>query len=328
MPPAGMSPGPEGAYLARARSICSRGEALGGRLIAWSAALLAIAWDDDSIEEAIALATSVRENSPSLERAWSCGIAEGELEPFAPDGQRMHLAWGEPLLAASGLARVAKAGEALVDGDVRALRAGQLSLVGARSSTESGRRVRGWRIDLDHPWKRGVSGVDWSEEGPSGQVPVIPRPAAPAPRRFLDEVSTADVLEIIEAAAPRAPASRDDSALEPMPRPDTLADRVLAISLRESSSDPVVALAELRRARAAAQDGPPSSRCQIALALAVTLSIAGRSEEALLDALDALACARESKDPKAVGACVALLARLYASAGFPDAATRLRADAT
>jgi thioredoxin-like negative regulator of GroEL len=113
-----------------------------------------------------------------------------------------------------------------------------------------------------------------------------------------------------------------------MPRPDTLADRVLAISLRESSSDPVVALAELRRARAAAQDGPPSSRCQIALALAVTLSIAGRSEEALLDALDALACARESKDPKAVGACVALLARLYASAGFPDAATRLRADAT
>ncbi len=327
MPPAGMSPGPEGAYLARARSICSRGEALGGRLIAWSAALLAIAWDDDSIEEAIALATSVRENSPSLERAWSCGIAEGELEPFAPDGQRMHLAWGEPLLAASGLARVAKAGEALVDGDVRALRAGQLSLVGARSSTESGRRVRGWRLDLDHPWKRGVAGVDWSEEGPSRQVAVI-APAAAAPGRFLDEVSTSDVLEIIEAAAPRAPASDDDSAAEPHERPDTLADRVLAISLRESTTDPVVALAELRRARAAAQEGPPSSRCQLALALAVTLSIAGRSEEALLDALDALACARESKDPKAVGACVALLARLYASAGFPDAATRLRADAT
>ena len=107
------------------------------------------------IEEALELATSLREESSAPERAWTCGIAEGELEPLAQDGQRMHLAWGEALVSAASLARVAKAGEVLVDGDVRALRAGQLALIGARSSTDAGQRVRGWRLDLDRPWKDG-----------------------------------------------------------------------------------------------------------------------------------------------------------------------------
>ncbi len=147
--------------------MCSRGEALGGRLVAWSAALFAIAWDDDSVEEAVLFATSISDRAVTVERAWSCGIAEGELEALAPDGQRMHLAWGEALLAAASLARIAKGGEVLVDGDVRALRAGQLSLVGARSSTDSGRSAcvdgastsstRGSAASRDSKWPRGDS---------------------------------------------------------------------------------------------------------------------------------------------------------------------------
>src|ERR1019366_10515869 len=163
MPPAGLLPGPEGPYLSRARSMCSRGEALGGRLVAWSAALLAIAWDSESMEEAMLMATSIQEESMSQERAWACGMAEGELEQLAPDGARMQLAWGEALLSAAQLARVARAGEVLVDGDVRALRAGQLSLIGARSATDAGQRVRGWRLDLEHPWKRGAAGFEFRE---------------------------------------------------------------------------------------------------------------------------------------------------------------------
>jgi hypothetical protein len=54
------------------------------------------------------------------------------------------------------------------------------------------------------------------------------------------------------------------------------------------------------------------------------LANAGRPEEALLDALDALARARETHDPKAMGACMALLAKLYAGAGLTDAASALR----
>ncbi len=60
----------------------------------------------------------------------------------------------------------------------------------------------------------------------------------------------------------------------------------------------------------------------------MTLSIAGRPEEALLEALDALARARDAHDRKAIGACTALLAKLYAAAGFAGAATRLREVAT
>src|SRR5208282_5882218 len=117
MPHAGMATGREGTYLTRARSMCSRGEALGGRLVAWGAALLAIAWDEDSMEEALLLAASVREEALTVERAWACGLAEGELEQLAPDGARMQLAWGEALLAAGSLARIARAGEVLIDGD-------------------------------------------------------------------------------------------------------------------------------------------------------------------------------------------------------------------
>src|SRR5580704_2614088 len=195
MPAAGLAPGPEGAYLVRARSMCARGEALGGRLVAWSAALLAMAWETDAIEEAIELATSLREESSAPERAWTCGVAEGELEALAPDGQRMYLAWGDALVSAASLARVAKPGEVLVDGDVRALRSGQLALIGARSSTDAGRRVRGWRLDLDRPWKHGSADGDWADAANRavaaslGSVAPDDRPSA----RFLEEVSTAQV---------------------------------------------------------------------------------------------------------------------------------------
>jgi hypothetical protein len=336
MPPGGLLPGPEGPYLSRARSMCSRGEALGGRLVAWSAALLAMAWDTDSIEEAFELATSLREESSASDRSWTCGIAEGELESLAPDGQRMHLAWGEALRSAASLARIAKGGEVLVDGDVRALRAGQLALVGARSATDAGQRVRGWRLDLEHPWKRGAPGLEYREDSdativvtaddlvltdPEGPDATQPMPAAD----FSDEeLSTSDVLQVIEAAALEPEPFQEEPSTSARRREGTLADRVRALSRHDKNRDPVLAIADLRRARVRANDAPPTVRCQAALALAMALSIAGRVEEGLLEALDALASARVAKDARAVNASIALISKLYAGAGFPDAAKTLR----
>ncbi len=304
MPPAGLPSGPDGAYLTRARSLCARGEALGGQLVAWSAALLAVAWDVDSIEEAVMLAVSVRQGTSALERAWAGGLAEGELEALAPDGQRMHLAWGDALLAAVSLARIARPGEVLVDGDVRALRASQLSLQGARSSTDSGQRVRGWRLDLQHPWKATGEGGAFSSS----------------------EASTEDVLQIVERAS-EPPLQSDDSPPPPRAggsRAVPLADHVRALKENDSSGFGVEALTDLRRSRALAEGGTATARCQAALALSMTLCLAGRSDEALLEGLDALARARETQDPRAVGASMALLAKLYASAGYADAAAALR----
>lgn len=331
MPPAGIAPGPEGAYIARARSLFSRGEALGGQLVAWSAALLAVAWDTESMEEAILLSTSIREEALSQERAWAAGIAEGDLEKLAPDGARMHLAWGPALLLAASLARIARAGEALVDGDVRALRAGQLALLGARAATDSGQRVRGWKLDLEHPWRR-VHDADLPVIVPTvPPPPVRPRVAStsdveatletPAIEFEDNELSTAEVLEIVEAtaaAAPPPPASQERRGT------GRLAERVRKLARGDEDTDAIEALAELRRARADAEKGPPAMRCQAALALAMTLAIAGRPEEALLESLDALARAREARDAKAVGACMALLAKLYSGAGRGGEATALR----
>jgi hypothetical protein len=350
MPPAGMTPGPEGTYLTRARSLCARGEALGGRLVAWSAALLAMAWDTDSIEEAILLAVSIHEESLASERAWACGMAEGELEPLAADGARMQHAWGEALFAAASLARIAKPREVLVDGDVRALRAGQLALLGARAATDAGQRVRGWRLDLQHPWKHppedGVVAADVTDRyvvvlpdvsGPEieaeaeARVTIVselelgPEPLADSPgvtqeMAQLEELSTSDVLEMVEASvdgeAP-PPASQQR-------RGGPLADRVRKLAHGDRSADAIEALAELRRVRARVEGGPATTRCQASLALAMTLAIAGRPEEALLEALDALARAREAQDPKAIGACRALLVKLYSASGRSSEASALR----
>jgi hypothetical protein len=334
MPAAGLAPGPEGTYLVRARSMCARGEALGGRLVAWSAALLAMAWETDAIEEAIELATSLREEAPASERAWSCGVAEGDLEALAPDGQRMYLAWGEALVSAASLARVAKPGEVLVDGDVRALRSGQLALIGARSSTDGGKRVRGWRLDLDRPWKNGPPIFEALQERDETMLVTADelefvQPDATQPMKAVDfeedELSSADVLQVIEGVSLQP--FEEELSTSARRREGTLADRVRALSQHPKNRDPVVAIADLRRARARAEDAAPAVRCQASLALAMTLSIAGRVEEALLEGLDALASARAADDPKAINACIALLAKLYTGAGFPDAGKTLRETA-
>jgi hypothetical protein len=267
--------GGEGAYLSRARLLCARGEALGGRLVAWSATLVGLAWDLDGVEEAIELVTGLRSECPAPEQAWACGIAEGEIEPLSLEGQRMHLAWGLPLLVASSLARIAKAGEALVDGDVSCVRSGRLALVASRSASDGGRRVRGWEIDLDRPWAPPIA--DPSEPD---TVDDLPR----------EELASADIIELTENAEER-PA--EDLAHRDRESTQTVAPR-------------------------------PSERCRASLSLAMALSAAARPQDALMEALDALARAKEARSPDGLAACYALLAKLYASVGKADAAGELR----
>jgi hypothetical protein len=297
MSPAGMTPGPDGGYLDRARSLCVRGEELGGCLVAWSAASVALGWHTDSIEEAVSFAATVGEDALSPERAWACALAEGELESLSPDGQGI-LAWGPALIVATSLAEVALAGEVLVDGDVRVLRAGQLSLRGVRASADVAQSVRGWRLDLEQPWRR-----PHSEQGNSP-----------------DELQPTDAVAQPEESEEVDPSSD--------PPDETLATQIRKLAWGTESAPALDALAGLRRARARAEGGSPSVRCRASLALAMTLSIAGRAEEALFEALDALARAREAHDAKAIAACVALLAKLYAGAGHWDAATALRDSVT
>jgi hypothetical protein len=263
----------EASYLTRARQLCARAESMGARLIAWSATLIALAWDLDDVHEAIDVASKVGAEHGAGEEPWACGIAQGALEPLSSDGQRLHLAWGEPLLVAASLARIARPGEVLVDGDVAAARSGGLSFTGSRSASDGGRRVRGWQLDLERPWRTPPSeGIEQADVG-SGP--------------WLDELASADVLELVETGHDEMPTT-------------------------------------VRTA-----EGPtPSERCRASIALAMKLAAAACPEEALIETLQALARAREGGEPKALAACYALLAKLYAAVGKVDAADDLRALAS
>lgn len=99
-------------------------------------------------------------------------------------------------------------------------------------------------------------------------------------------------------------------------------ERLRALS-RLGRGDIGDALRVLRRTRSSLDPEDHKQRCQTSLALGVALSVAGRPQEALLEGMDALARARHAKDERGAEACLAFLAKLYASQGRPEA-ERLR----
>jgi hypothetical protein len=91
---------------------------------------------------------------------------------------------------------------------------------------------------------------------------------------------------------------------------DRVAERIEAIA-RLSRGQVGEALRQLRVLRAGTDGGPASARAQASLALGVALAAADRADDALLAGLEALARAREGTDPRATGACLAFLSKLY-----------------
>jgi hypothetical protein len=79
------------------------------------------------------------------------------------------------------------------------------------------------------------------------------------------------------------------------------------------------ALRRLRQAAEAVRE--PAQQARARLAYGVALASAGRTEGALLEALEALARARSAKDLQGERACALFLARLSAAAGHQDAAS-------
>jgi hypothetical protein len=102
------------------------------------------------------------------------------------------------------------------------------------------------------------------------------------------------------------------------------AERMQAMA-RISRGEVGDALRLLRAARSSLDpSSSPAARCQTSLALGFALAVAGRTEEALLEGLDALARAREERNKTAARACLAFLAKLFASVERSEDATRMR----
>ncbi len=294
-----------GSYLERTRALLPSAEAFGASLIAWSATTFAVGFDAESIEEAVSFSLEAQKDGTG-DATWACGIAEGELELIAANGQRADLAWGIPLVTAVSLSRIARPGEILVDGDVRAFRVGELSTIGPRVSTDAGKRVRGWRLDVTSPWKVAPTRV-----APEDDLGTTMETAVPSFTR--EELESSAVLDLVEAAESPPPSQvhAAPAASKPKTRTESLAARVRAIA----HADGPEALQALRKQRMDLESASASARCHASLALGVALALAGRSDEALLEGMDALARARESASARAEAACLAFLAKARSGDG-------------
>jgi len=100
---------------------------------------------------------------------------------------------------------------------------------------------------------------------------------------------------------------------------ELLADRLdaMAALTRGEAGD---ALRLLRQSKGRSRELSAAHRCRAALALGVGLAAAGRTTEALLEALEGLGCAREANDVRGEEACARFLAQLSRSAGDDAAA--------
>lgn len=316
MPSPGVAVRGARSYLDRARALTRRAEALGAELVAWSATNVAFGWDPDSVEEAITLAVSLREDAAPTEQTWACGIAEGAMERLAPAG-RASLAWGEPLVRAVSLARIADGGEVLLDEDLTPLATGELRVTATRTGRDAGREVRGRRLHLADPWNRAAH----SEPAPASERDVDADPEGTDPEVFAHRMVEATRLALIEGNARSL--HRLSEGLRATGEHDALADRMRAMA-RLSGGQIGEALRALRRSRMLAESEPPVVQCQASLALAFALSNAGRPDEGLLEGLDALARAREAGDRRAQAACLAFLAKLFTRVGHEHGAARLQ----
>ncbi len=305
-------------YLDEARALTRRAEALGAQLVGWGATTVAFAWDLDSVEEAVTLAVSLREDAVPAEGAWTCGIAEGPMEPLAPAGQRAGLAWGEPLVRLVALARIAEPGEVLVDASVTALARGELRGAGMRRGMDTGREVEGVRLDVQSPWGAVSETPPPSEQAPEPAPGSVP--PGEEPERFAERMVELTRQALLSGNAQSL--ARLSEGLRATGEHDALADRMRAIA-RLSRGQIGDAVRALRQSQMLAADEPPTVRCQSSLALAFALATAGRPDEALVEGMDALARARDGDDKKAQAACLAFLAKLYARVGHAEGAARI-----
>ncbi len=330
MPSAGVALRGAQNYLERARALARRAEALGAQLVAWSATTLGFAWDPESIEEAIVFAVSAREDALFAGTMWTCGIAEGDIEALSTAVQRADLAWGEALVSAVGLARIAEPGEVLVHASVSAHERGELNTQGFRVGSDVGHEIRGEKLDTRTPWIR--AGMPSSKAFVSERSPIVPREALGDPEGGDAEVEPEDFADRMVDLTRQALLAGNAKNLQQLSdglratgEHEALADRMRAMA-RLSRGQFGEALRSLRQTRMLADAEPPTVRCQASLALAFALSLAGRPDDALLEGLDALARAREGADRKAQGACLAFLAKLFARVGYEQGAAKLSAE--
>jgi hypothetical protein len=321
-----VPPGGEKTYLDRALALKQRAEAHGATLCAWSALTFSFDFDPDELEEATSLAALAQEKIPEDER-FGAGIAAGEMRTLGEGGGMAKLGWGAPLVAAAILSRDARAGEVLIDGEMLVRFSAELTELGFRVSGERRQLLPAARMSLPPPAIVDVRSIALPLPPPprvlQQSYPFGPPTAPPPPMSARG--SGADggdqTAELARQALLQGNMAALDLLLEKLRvtgEHAELVERMAGlVALRRGAT------AEgLRRLRDAAESvKEPAQQARSRLAYGVALAAAGRTEGALLEALEALSRARAGGDAPGERACALFLARLSAGAGHPEAAS-------
>ena len=321
-----VPPGGEKIYLDRALALKQRAEAHGATLCAWSALTFSFDFDPDELEEAASLAALAQENIPEAER-FGAGIAAGEMRTIGEGGGMAKLGWGTPLVAAALLSRDARWGEVLIDGEMLARFGSELAELGFRVSGERRQLLPAARMSLPPPASLEIKPIMVPLPPPprvlQQSYPFGPPTVAPPPvsSRDANAESGDQTAELARQALLQGNMVALDLLLEKLRVTGNhaeLVERMVGlVALRRGAT------AEgLRRLRDAAESvKEPAQQARSRLAYGVALAAAGRTEGALLEALEALSRARASGDAPGERACALFLARLSAGAGHPAAAS-------
>lgn len=282
--------------------------------VGWDALAVTFALDAMRLGEALELARRDT-RSEDLETPWAIGVAYGDVGTVAAAGSPLLesglLWWGPPLVAASALAARALPGEILC----------------ADGVPETVRAV----IDAQED-ERSTEPLPLSED-PDSLIEHA-RIVAPEERALVGAAEPppdSEPTTLVDALAGTSGAPAELAAAKLR----TLAYRALSTGLVDAlerwladmagtHDEPADALRALRTMRTKLSPRDRRGRVETSLALATAAMALGRPEEALLEALDALARTREVPDAGGSRVCLALLASLYTSVSRHADAARLR----
>lgn len=133
------------AFAEAASAIVERLATLGGRLILWHPEWLCVDFGVDGLQDAIDFIVD------HPDARFSTGFAYGTLHEVVDGGPTLAACLGPVIESAMALARMARAGDVLVEPGLVKASGGELLVQGARVATIGSNRVRGFKLDMEHP---------------------------------------------------------------------------------------------------------------------------------------------------------------------------------
>lgn len=302
-----------------------RAQALGGRVVGWDQRGLTVDFAWDGLYDAVDFLIDA-----PLAPTFAAGMSVGSVRTVIETG-RATIVLGSCVRLAQRLVELALPGEVLVSRELVNTAQGQLGVIGEVGIRPNRPQLDALILNSQLPFapddSAPLSSGGFQLVTPS---PPVARSPSNTPESFIERqverlATAAEVVaktdgSVFPPELSFALRQRDAESLQALAQtarqhdsPEA-ADRLEAIAeLAEGKSGE--ALRRLRRAKEKAEGDEPSARCRAALALGLALAAAGRTYEAALEGIEAMARARQGQDERGQRACARFLSQVASQLG-------------